>query len=91
MSLEEVLKGATSADAKTQETLASLRELYAKKLWFEFQERLEELVLVHRAYDSSALVEKTLQELQINLDPFVLLRLYDESLERRATEPQRAL
>lgn len=88
MSLEEKLNGARSQNGQTSELLKEMKSKHESRLWFEFQELLERLVFEHRDFDASELIAQVFAELQTNLDPFVLLHLVDEVMDRQGLPPK---
>lgn len=91
MSLEEKLNGARSQNPQTSELLKEMKSRHQSRLWFEFQELLERLVFEHRDFDASELIAQVFAELQTNLDPFVLLHLVDEVMDRQKVAPKERL
>lgn len=91
MTLSEVLKTVRSEKEEIQKVLEQLRNFHSQRFWFEYQQTLEFLIFSNRDFDSSAIIEFTLKELQTNLDPMVIIQFLDFYIEYQQLDYSEAL
>jgi len=80
--VEEVLTSLASSDPETHELIAKLRLFVQKRFWHEYSEHLIQLVYSKPTFNSLALIESSIAELNTYIDPFLIVELLDVYLGR---------
>jgi 26S proteasome regulatory subunit N9 len=80
--VDEVLNTLSSNDPETHELIAKLRLFVQKRFWHEFSEHLTHLIYSKPNFNALGLVEATIAEMSISLDPFLIVELFDVYLGR---------